>query len=463
MSERFDTDLRALAERAEQTLHLDPDWQADVRRRAGRGRALRGAAGVGAVAVGLLGIGLAASALGGAPAPVPPATSEPTGTSEPTSEPTGTGEPTSEPTGALSTLTVIAGWRDAGVDPAVFADSVVTDAVAWQGSIVAVGCDQVATATGSTEPQGAPIWVGSGGTWQRSGPVSVPDPAGSATGAPVTCLDQVVATPYGLYAAAGAAVLQSDDGLSWGVVPDLWDAGTGWVDAILASGDRVTVLGSRASLAESSVATLWSTTDGETWSRAGSGPWPREEAGVGDDPAVTFDNGGIADVVEWGDGLVAVGASPGGAFVPTAAAWTSTDTVTWERATVEDADECYLTAVGSTSGGLLGAGWCMSSGQPALWTSSDGTTWQRAVAPVADLPEFSFVDVTDLAVLDTGAIVVAGTLSVGGLEESTPVQWTGTDGQWQIADDLAAPFHAVGGVAIWPATGAGPAAVLLAE
>lgn len=408
--------------------------------RAKRRRAAARALAAGAVV--LVGGGLAVAALTGGPTVIPAVTPEPTTAPSPT-----------RPDTARS-LTVVPGWFDAGADASLFAGATITGAVAWQGSVVAVGCDQDAASSG--RPTDAPIWVGGGAQWQRSAPVPLPGGEG-AESAQVTCIDQVVATRHGLFAAAGAGVIHSDDGLTWDVVE--LDSGPGWVDAVMTSGDRVTVLTSHASLNESRVASLWTTIDGRTWSRVGE---QRDEAGVGDDPAVVFDNGGVADVITVTGGLVAVGASPGGEFVPTAAVWTSTDSVTWQRATVEDAGDCYVTAVTTTSSGLVAAGWCTTTGQPALWASSDGAAWQRITAPVADLPPNSFVEVVAVTAFDDGVVGVAGSVFVGGTGTEGAAQWLLTDG-WQRADDTAVPYHVVGGTGFWPPTGGETIAVLLAE
>lgn len=411
-----------------------------------------------AAAVAVLGGGLLVWALTGddavpAPEDVPATTTsaaEPTPSDE-DATPVETPSPSDEP----STPTPSDGpavWSPADVAPEVFGGVEITGAVAWERSIVAVGCDHELTTSG--EPGDGPIWVGSGSQWERVGPVSVPSPTG--TEIPVTCVDQVVATPHGLFAAAGFAMIRSTDGLTWESVGLDLDE---WVEAILAVGDNVSVLTARASLAESRVATLWSTTDGLAWDRLGG---PRSEAGVGDDPAVVFDNGGVADVVAAGGLLVAVGASPGGEFVPTAAAWTSADTLTWQRASVADAEDCYLTAAATATTGLLAAGWCTTTGQPALWTSADGTAWQRTEAPVAELAPYSFVAVGGLSVLADGTVAVAGTVSEAGLEGGTIAQWLGPDG-WNRADDVVVPYHVVEGTGFWPPLGTGPVTVLVAE
>jgi hypothetical protein len=88
-------------------------------------------------------------------------------------------------------------------------------------------------------------------------------------------------------------------------------------------------------------------------------------------------------ITAFGDRFVAVGndgGSPG-----RAQAWTSTDGVTWELATVTDAaDGTSMNAVTPTATGLVAVGTATSEGgagpdQVAAWSSADGLTWQPAM------------------------------------------------------------------------------------
>lgn len=447
MSERFDTGLRELGERIgrEHDEVLD-DWTARMTVRVRRGRRVRAGALAGGLVAVLAVVGVGGTLLERRPAPVPPATS-----TVPSPAPTSSSAPTSEPSASLTGVDVAAGWREAGVAPALFGDAVVTDAAAAADTVVAVGCDDQAASTGA--PVAAPIWTRDGGEWTRVGPIDSPVP-----GSPVTCVTQVAATPHGWYAVAWSALLHSDDGVTWSPVevlpaPDGYPVGG--YDALAVSGDRVTVVTSRASFAESRVATLWTTTDGSSWQEVGADV-PHDEAGVGDNPAVVFDNANVARIVDHGGVLVAVGASPGGEFVPTAAAWTSTDTLAWTPANVEDADQCYLSDVVDTASSLLGAGWCTATGNPALWTSADGRAWQRVTAPQVDLdPSTAYASLTGVTTVGDG-FAIAGPWSDAAAGTTAWVQWTGSpDTGWERADDLAVPYHQASDVAFWPTLGAG--------
>ncbi len=390
MSERFDSGLRELGERIGRE-HDDvwDDWTAQMTTRVRRGRRVRTAALAGGLVAVLGVVAVGGSMLDRRPAPVPPATtlapspaptSAPTPASSPT--PTSSAPSTSGTTAPLTGVDVVAGWRELGVDPALFGDAVVTDTASVGSTVVAVGCDHQAAMSSSTAATDAPIWTSDGSSWTRVGPIDSPMP-----GYPVNCLSQVLATPYGFFAVAWSALLHSDDGLTWSPVemlpaPDGYPFGN--YVAVATSGNRVTVVTQRLAGAESMAATLWTTTDGTTWQELGAGI-PHDTAGVGDNPAVVFDNANLLRIIDHDGVLVAVGASPGGEFVPTAAAWTSTDALTWTPATVEAADQCYLVDVAETGSGLLGVGWCASTGNPAAWESSDGRSWHRVAAPQVDL------------------------------------------------------------------------------
>src|SRR5665647_2017359 len=216
---------------------------------------------------------------------------------------------------------VLAGWQDAGVDPDLFGDATVTSAVSVDGRVVVVGC---APATGT--PVGFPAWVADDATtWRRADPP--PTIAFDQLG---ECLRDVVATPYGLFA-HGFGLYHSADGEAWEQVSldsALAAPGT-FVMAVFAVGDRVTVLGARATDEGAVVSTLVSTTDGVTWTE------------VTRDLAAVFDDASVVDVVSIGVGLLAVGsrnlgtteAERGTAMA--ASAWVSTDGLTWALVTPE--------------------------------------------------------------------------------------------------------------------------------
>jgi hypothetical protein len=446
MSERFDTGLRELGERiGREHDELLGDWTAQMTARVRRGRRLRATALAGGLVAVLAVVTVGGSMLDRRPAPVPPATTH-APSPEPTSAPTSGPAPSPDATAAPTGVDVVAGWQELGVAPGLFGDAVVQDSVALGTRVVAVGCDEGAASMGSASATTPPIWVGDGAAWEQARPVDLPGPS-------VSCLLQVEATPHGLYALGWSALLHSDDGLTWSpvVLPTTY---VGGYLALATSGDRVTLVTARASEAESTVATLWTTTDGSSWQEVGA-DLPHDSAGAGDNPAVVFDNANLARIVEHDGVLVAVGASPGGEFVPTAAAWTSTDTLTWTPAVVEGADECYLVDVAGYGSGLIGAGWCSSTGNPAVWTSSDGRSWQQAVAPQVDLdPATAYASVTGITTAGD-RVAIGGSMFDAAVGDSSWTQWIGSpDAGWERADALAVPYHQASGLAFWPTRGA---------
>jgi hypothetical protein len=246
------------------------------------------------------------------------------------------------------------------------------------------------------------------------------------------------------------------------------------------------------------VASLWTTTDGTTWTRLGSGP--RTVTG-GDDPAAMFDNADVSSVVTYDGLLVAVGASPWqqayneifntpwpDSVSPTATVWTSHDGTTWRQGAVEEPEGCYLADVEPTSSGLVLAGWCKDG--PGLWTSEDGTSWRRAAAPTIDMspPDLEppaivvgerIVRISAVSVLDDGTMLLTGSeyppdvsysgasnegwisLPIAHLWRGSPATgWTELGGglsrfedQLVTTGDLAAPFAIVDRVGFWPRVG----------
>ena len=207
-------------------------------------------------------------------------------------------------------------------DPGVFGAVTVTDGAVGDGRLVLVGCEGF-----DRDLTGFPVWWSDDATgWQRAeGPSDV------------TCMTQVEASPFGFLATGPHGVqnqFHSRDGVTWERLDLADDFGyeypgqLGVVFAVFVAPneDRVTLLYSRAAEAESRIATLVTTTDGETWEQGPS------------DSAALFDSSSIAAVIEGGPGLIAVGSSPGGEFVPTAAAFISRDGLNWTRATPRNPD-----------------------------------------------------------------------------------------------------------------------------
>lgn len=421
----FDERMAGLAARAADAHAASDGFATDtLKARVRRGRRVRtvvtAAGAVAALAVvGLVGVAVADGwrttppAATTSPAPVPTETT--------------TASPTPTPT---QTVPVLEGWTDAGVDPAVFGGLAITDAVELGGRAVAVGCDNGSGAGGSVFP----AWVAEEpGSW-----VAATGPRNSIG---VSCLQSVVATPYGLFAAF-PELYRSDDGYAWIRVdlglPDGAQTSPG-VTAVWSVGDRVTALMLQASLAESTVATLYTSTDGQRWEV------------VDDARARVFDNGGIASVVARPDGsLLAVGSSPGGEFMQTAAMWTSDDGLAWTLTSPqgEGFADCAATDVTTVPGGFTAVGTCWDGGQTrlAIWSSPDGMTWSAPVLP-PDLGDTA-ASVTEATVARVGDVTfVLGARYQGPADRYSTVLWrTERDGSWvEVAAEavVPVPFHQV--------------------
>src|SRR5690606_31820736 len=106
---------------------------------------------------------------------------------------------------------------------------------------------------------------------------------------------------------------------------------------------------------------------------------------------------------EGGDGLLAVGSSPGGEYVPTAAAWTSADGMTWRRVTPtgDGFEGCSAAAVTATPQGFTAVGGCLFTSRPmAAWSSPDGISWTPDQTPVSpEDPQALNVDAVEVLVL----------------------------------------------------------------
>lgn len=456
MSERLSAGMREMSQVAAE-LHADrvEGWAAGVGARVRRGRRVRGAAMAGAVAV-LVAVALVTgSTLAHRPPPIPPVVPAPA--------------PSEVQQGG-----VLAGWHDAGVDPALFGNATVTDSVAVGGRVVAVGCDPgagVQVADPGAAAPAPPIWFGTAdGQWQRA---SVDVPA-------AYCLHEVVSTPYGLFAAGvpgpgeqvtytsyyrGPLLRSTDDGATWTGV-ELDPGEVGWVvqvPAVGVLGDRVVAVTTRTTGTSLSLATLWVTTDGDTWTRLGEGG--RTRPALGTDPARVFDGTVIADMETVDGRLVAVGGYPGGSpgvqGDAAGRAWVSADGLEWQHARLPDRSGCPLTDVVGTATGALAAGWCAWQLYPYLEHSVDGSTWER----VGQVPSDGRSYVMVRALQPVGdRVLVAGAALDGSTVDGTPRQWLVTpDGTWHPVDRLVAPFEVADGVGFWPRTGVGPTTTVLVE
>ena len=328
-------------------------------------------------------------------------------------------------TGSRTTTTLpavepINGWTSTGADPGVFGAVTITDAVVIGGSIVAVGCP------GEGEP-GFPVWMSDDGvTWERAEGLTR---IGSMR---LGCLTDVIESSFGLFT-YGSTLLRSGDGRRWEPIEFLSDEGysIGYVDAVFSTPDRLTVLLRRGAEAESTVATLFTTTDGTTWQQASASD------------AELFNNAAISDVITSDSGLIAVGASPWGEFVPTAAVWTSADSIDWQLVTPrgEGFEDAYMYTIAETDTGYVALGGSPSgTNLMAVWTSPNGIDWTRQPPPLGDtVAEFGFMEAYAVTRVDSRFYAAGLDFDAGRAFESLPAMWVSSDGttwQRQNFDDI---------------------------
>lgn len=239
-----------------------------------------------------------------------------------------------------------------------------------------------------------------------------------------------------------AVVWTSTDGITWSRVPhDEAIFGGAVMHSVVAYGDGLVVVGFDASRDLDAV--VWTSTDGITWAR------------LANDETV-FGGAEMWDVAVGGPGLVAVGSGDSGP-----AAWTSTDGITWSR--VVD-DEAGVEAAGSgmfrvTVGGpgLVAVGWDMGVNRvdAAVWTSTDGIRWSR----VEDAEKvFDQSALFGVAAREEGLLAVGEVVSGG---NSVAAAWTSADGMnWSRVPHDEAVF---GGGVMLDVTTVGPSLVVVGE
>lgn len=321
--------------------------------------------------------------------------------------------PPSTTTATVPLPAPIEGWELTGSDPDVFGAATITDADIVDQAIIAVGCPR------EGEP-GFPVWVSDDAvSWERaSGPTKIGDRS-------VGCLTDLIVSPLGIFA-HGSTLLRSTNGRTWEAVEFLTDEGysRGYVDAVFPISGRLTVLLQLGSEAESTIATLFTTNDGVTWEEA-----PAASAAL-------FDSSGVGDVLATDEGLIAVGASPWGEFVPTAAVWTSPDGVEWRLVTPRQAEfaDAYMHTIVETEGGYIALG-----GSPfgtdlmAAWVSTDGTGWKRLPSPTGDTAaEHGYMEAYAITETNTGLYAAGLDFDAGRPVEELPALWASTDGlMWE--------------------------------
>ena len=357
-----------------------------------------------------------------------------------TTGPSSTSTTVTPTTVTLPLAVAVEGWRSTGADPVVFGAVTITDAEVVDGRIIAVGCPKEGEL-------GLPIWVSDDAvSWERAtGPTKVGD-------LPIGCFTDVVATRFGIFA-HGLALLRSNDGRIWEPVEFLTDEGysKGYPDALSPIEDRLTVLLQRGAQVETTIASLFTTTDGITWEE---GP-----AGAAD----LFDSTEVGDVVATDEGLIAVGASPWGQFVPTAAVWTSPIGLDWRLVTPQGAGfiDAYMHTVTETDAGYVALGGSpFDTSLMAAWTSPDGINWTRLPSPIGDAAaEHGYMEAYAITEIDTDIYAAGLDYDAGRSVDELPALWASTDGStWERHDvartDSLIPFtivdlaeHSIG---FWP-------------
>ncbi len=254
--------------------------------------------------------------------------------------------------------------------------------------------------------------------WQEA---ALPDPS--------VCVDQIAASPFGYFAVGPGTIglLRSVDGVSW--AEDTAFSGEVFAPAhsVFPSpdGKSVTVLSLTPSVGESSVAHLFTTADGLTWT---------EEKRAA---AELFDSSVLTQVEPGGDGLLAIGQSPGGEFVPTAAVFTSADGATWRRLTPSDTtfnDQVVMDIETLPEGGFLAVGGdFFRTGLMSSWISADGFDWSALPQPPnpAIDPSVSYETASDVTATDRG-FLAAGTEYDARRDQADAAQsafWESTDGE----------------------------------
>ncbi len=273
-----------------------------------------------------------------------------------------------------------------------------------------------------------PIWWADGFEFQQAEGPAVERPQD------VRCVQEVVSTPFGWFAGGLGSLLRSPDGVSWEIldVPALlgyeFSGQLGYADNLFVSPDgaRLTVLFRRAAQAESTIANLVTTIDGETWDENAH---PSQSL---------FDSSGIATVIAGGDGLLAAGSSPGGEFVPTAAVFTSPNGLRWRRVTPAggpDFDDKVIEDVMQVGDRFIAVGGdFFETGLMTAWTSPNGYDWRRLPHPPETTdPSVAFMSGQALTVAD-GYIWVAGRDfdARRGEPQELPAIWRSPDGEaWQ--------------------------------
>lgn len=270
-----------------------------------------------------------------------------------------------------------------------------------------------------------------GGTWLAVGGESVvgaaiwraEQPAGRWLRVPLTtqrgatlagvAIARGRAVAVGTSAGAAAAWVTADDGATWqpSIVPAVDGAIESRMLDVISAPDGFVAVG-YASVGPTQRPLFWRSPDGRQWTlTVGSGTGRPHGIAIG----------GPADFVVVGRGAEGLDGAP-------AAAWTSPDGVTWQRATSGAAlDDGLMQAVVAGKGGYVAVGRSGDGETAAAWTSSDGMTWHRVPTTEALKSRSAYAahaEMDDLAATSTGLVAVGWNSDANG----AAVVWRSADG-----------------------------------
>jgi hypothetical protein len=225
-----------------------------------------------------------------------------------------------------------------------------------------------------------------------------------------------------------AAVWTSADGLSWtrvGHDDDVFGAGEpGGIEmlSVTAGGPGLVAVGRDGSAGELGAAAVWTSSDGHSWTRV-----PHDEGIFGGPGGQEMES-----VVAAGPGLVAVGRTEDASQVGRPAVWTSTDGRRWalsitgtDVARGSGAEAMHTVASGAP--GLVAAGRAHngSDWDGAVWTSADGLTWNRVPHHEDTFGGPDYQWMSSVIAGGPGFVIVGWE---GTTDQSVAAVWTSADG-----------------------------------
>jgi len=221
-----------------------------------------------------------------------------------------------------------------------------------------------------------------------------------------------------------AAIWTSPDGLAWTRTARA-PSGPGRVNGLAADGSGFVAVGIRG--ASPTRAAAWTSPDGLTWSAVPDSPAFANADGSG--------NAEMNAVVRTASRFVAVGVEYGGASGQHGAAWTSTDGISWRRATLTDPGD-WMRDIVVGGPGLVAVGTGVGELQrAAIWTSPDGSLWTL----VEDGPLFEHA-AASAVVAGPGGLVAVGNQIEPTTGALRPMAWTSDDGLgWRAAQVTGDP------------------------